>query len=42
MIGRVARGAYVIVVGAMIVAWVISLGKEIPAEPQEEIWIIYS
>jgi len=44
MIGRVVRGTYVVVLGAMIVAWVVSLGKEIPAEPQEtpQIWIIYS
>ena len=44
MIGRMARGTYVLVVGAMIVAWAVSLSKEIPAEPQEapQIWIIYS
>jgi hypothetical protein len=44
MIGMVVRGTYVVVVGAMIVAWVVSLGKEIPAEPQEapQTWIIYS
>lgn len=44
MIGRLARGTYVLVVGAMIVAWAVSLGKEISAEPQQapQIWIIYT
>jgi hypothetical protein len=32
------------VVGAMIVAWVVSLGKDVPAEPQDipQTWTIYS
>lgn len=44
MIGRIARGTYVLLVGAMIVAWVISLGKEVPVEsdPGQQTWIIYS
>ena len=44
MIGKVARGTYVLVVGTMIVAWVVSLGKEVPAEPQAspQTWTIYS
>jgi hypothetical protein len=44
MVGRVVRGTYVLVVGAMIVAWAVSLGKQIPAEPREapQTWIIYS
>jgi hypothetical protein len=44
MIGKVARGTYVLVVGTMIVAWVVSLGKEVPVEPQTspQIWTIYS
>lgn len=44
MIGKVARGTYVLVVGAMIAAWVVSLGKEVPVEPQAspQIWTIYS
>jgi hypothetical protein len=44
MIGRVVRGTYVVVVGAMIVAWVVSVGKEIPAEPQEapQTWILFT
>jgi hypothetical protein len=43
MIGKVARGTYVLVVGTMIVAWVVSLGK-VPVEPQAspQIWTIYS
>jgi hypothetical protein len=44
MIGKVARGTYVLVVGTMIVAWVVSLGKEVPVEPQAspQTWTIYS
>jgi hypothetical protein len=44
MIGRVARGTYVLVVGAMIIAWAVSVGKEIPAESQDtpQIWFIYT
>jgi hypothetical protein len=43
MIGKVARGTYVLVISAMIVAWVASVGKEVPAEPQSpQTWIIYS
>ena len=33
MLGKVFRGTYVLVLTAMIVAWVVSLGKEVPAEP---------
>ena len=35
MIGKIARGAYVFVVGTMVVAWVISVNKEAPAKPQQ-------
>jgi len=44
MIGTVARGTYVLVLTAMIVAWVFSLGKDVPAEsqPTQEITYIYS
>jgi hypothetical protein len=44
MIGKVARGTYVLVMGAMIVAWVVSFAKDVPAEPQAtpQIWSIYS
>jgi hypothetical protein len=44
MLGTVARGTYVVVVAAMIVAWVFSLNKETPAEPQADqvIWYIHS
>ena len=34
MLGTVARGTYVLVLTAMIVAWAVSLGKEAPAEAQ--------
>jgi hypothetical protein len=44
MIGRLARGTYVVVVTAMVVAWVVSLGKEAPPEPEPgpQVWYIYS
>ena len=44
MLGTVARGAYVLVLTAMIVAWAVSLGKEAPAEvhPDQQTWYIYS
>jgi len=44
MIGTVARGTYVVVLAALIVAWVVSFNKEAPAEPQAEpqVWYIYS
>jgi hypothetical protein len=45
MIGKIARGAYVLVVGTMVVAWVVSLNKEVPAKPQPvgpQVWYIYS
>ena len=44
MIGKIARGAYVLVVGTMVVAWVISFNKEVPAKPQTspQVWYIHS
>jgi hypothetical protein len=44
MIGAIARGTYVFVLATMIVAWVISFGKEAPAEPQpvQQIWYIFA
>jgi hypothetical protein len=42
MLGRVARGTYVLVLTAMIVAWVFSFGKEVPAEPQPTQEISYA
>jgi hypothetical protein len=44
MLSTVARGTYVVVLAAMIVAWVFSLNKEAPAEPQADqvIWYIHS
>ena len=44
MLGTMARGTYVVVLAAMIVAWVFSLNKEAPAEPQADqvIWYIHS
>lgn len=44
MFGTVARGTYVLVLTAIIVARAVSLGKEAPAEaqPDQQIWYIYS
>lgn len=44
MFGTVARGTYVLVLTAIIVAWAVLLGKEAPAEaqPDQQIWYIYS
>ena len=45
MIGKIARGAYVLVVGTMVVAWVVSFNKEAPAKPQPagpQVWYIHS
>ena len=48
MVGKIARGAYVFVVGTMFVVWVISFNKEVPAKPQPEpksapqVWYIHS
>jgi hypothetical protein len=44
MIGRVARGTYVLVLTAMIAAWVVSLNKEAPTEPEAspQTWYIHS
>jgi hypothetical protein len=39
-----ARGRYVLLLTAMIVAWAVSLDKEAPAgaQPDQQIWYIYS
>ncbi len=34
MLGRMAKGAYVLFVAAMIVAWAASAGKSTPSQPQ--------
>ena len=39
MIGRLARGAYMLIVAGMIVAWAMSAGKSGPAEPQNDLVI---
>ena len=44
MLGTLARGTYVVALTAMIVAWVFSMNREAPAEPQpsEQVGQIYS
>ncbi|MGA8969787.1 MAG: hypothetical protein WCC81_22160 [Pseudolabrys sp.] len=41
MLGKVFRGTYVLVLTAMVVAWVVSLGKDLPAEPPSTPQILY-
>jgi hypothetical protein len=36
MLGRLARGAYMLIVATMIVAWAISASKSNPAEPSKD------
>jgi hypothetical protein len=36
MLGRLARGAYMLIVAGMIVAWAMSAGKSSPAEPTND------
>ena len=36
MLGRLARGTYVLVVAAMVAAWAMSASKSSPAEPKNE------
>ncbi len=44
MIGTVARGTYVLVLTAMVVAWVFSLNKDVPVETEAspQTWYIHS
>lgn len=36
MIGRLARGVYMLIVAGMIVAWAVSASKSSPAEPKND------
>jgi hypothetical protein len=36
MFGQLARGAYMLIVAVMIVAWAISASKSSPADPQDD------
>ncbi len=47
MVGRLARGTYVLLVATMVTAWVVSLTREAPADPQqapasEQIWYLFA
>jgi len=44
MVGKIARGAYVLVVGTMFVVWAITFNKEAPAKPLTgpQVWYIHS
>jgi hypothetical protein len=44
MIGRLARGAYMLTVAVMIVVWAMSASKSSPAEPKNDqpvVWTWY-
>jgi hypothetical protein len=41
MLGRLARGAYMLIVVGMVVAWAMSASKSSPAEPTNEKPIVY-
>jgi len=41
MIGRLARGAYLLIVAGMVVAWAMSPGKSAPAEPASSQQVVY-
>ncbi len=36
MLGRLARGAYVLIVAGMVAAWAMTASKSSPAEPTNE------
>jgi hypothetical protein len=40
MVGRLARGTYVLVVATMVTAWVLSLNMQAPAA--EQIWYLFA
>jgi hypothetical protein len=42
MLGKLARGAYVLIVAAMIVAWAVSAGKSGPAEPTDDLPVAWT
>jgi hypothetical protein len=41
MIGRLARGAYMLIVAGMVVAWAISAGKDSPVAQTTEQPVVY-
>jgi hypothetical protein len=34
--GKLARGAFLVILALMVVSWAVSIGKSSPAEPQNE------
>jgi hypothetical protein len=44
MLGKLARGAVLVILAVMVVAWAVSVSKNTPAEPQDAqpLWRIYS
>lgn len=42
MLGRMAKGAYVLFVAAMIVAWAVSSGRTSPSQPQNTEPVIWT
>jgi hypothetical protein len=42
MLGRLAKGAYVLFVAAMIVAWAASAGKSTPSTPKNDEPVVWT
>ncbi len=42
MLGRMAKGAYVLFVAAMVVAWAVSAGKSNSAEPKNQEPVVWN
>ncbi len=44
MLGKMARGTFLLILAAMVVAWAVSVSKSNPAAPQDDqvVWRMYS
>lgn len=42
MFRKMAKGAYVLFVAAMVVAWAVSAGKSSPAEPKNDAPVVWN
>ena len=42
MFAKVARGAFLLTLAAMIVSWAVSVSNSTPAQPEPAVWKIYS
>lgn len=37
MVGKIARGAFLVILAAMVVTWAMSVSKSSPAEPRQQL-----